>query len=67
MAAAAFPKNSKIAISRQRFDQSARNLAYPHIDTSNRSATEHFQLLKIQDGGRLPSCKIEKYTINGHY
>jgi len=52
MAAAAMLKNLKIAISRQRFDRSARNLARGRSSTLvARSTVEKFEILKIQDGG----------------
>jgi len=37
-----------------------------HIDPPNRISSWNFKLLKIQDGRRPPSWKIEKCTINKH-
>jgi len=51
----------KTAISPQRFDRSAQNLAWWRILAFRGVwAVKNFQLLKIQDGGRPPSWKNQK-------
>ena len=61
-------RNPKIAISRLRFERSARNLVRLRILTLQTvSALKISNFQKITDGGRPPSWKIAKFSINGHY
>jgi len=59
MAAAAILKNLKIAIFRQRFDRSPRNLARWCSSNILKHRTIKNEILKIQDGGGRHLEKIE--------